>query len=326
MNIYIISYLGGTLREKRKELHSKQLDYFAEFMPNSKITILSQAYEPDDYRDGITYIDSEPVSPSIARNKLLKIFYATTDNFAVFADDDCVLDQRYCGGSKVLDDIETRPEYLYFDFIGLLHGRFSPTNAFYYDEKDLHDTCNVFAPVKGIKTSFCIQKNFKHINNEEYYYDENLKELEDHEYSVRLRENGKKIYICHNLVSIDYGLVHSTLMVTLGREPSFDSRNSTDVFKNVIKDINKAPTKLPRVAIKRSYKAIHDITCEKKNGRRIFTVNAENYKEEAVVLPYDNPVTKLKGFVPVGKTKEDIGLFNNLFDTSGMTTDKFVRT
>ena len=90
---YIISYFGNpSVRGKRKSFHEKQVEWL--LTQGFQIVVLANQYEPGDHltTPGITYINSQSlVSPGESRNTLLKRFYASDDDWALFADNDAIL-------------------------------------------------------------------------------------------------------------------------------------------------------------------------------------------------------------------------------------------
>ena len=91
-NCYIISWFGRDpdLRERRRRMHQTQIEWCHKHSLHP--VVFAQEYEDGDYLDGVTYIRNEGavLHPGPARNVLLKHFYQTDDDYAVFADNDIV--------------------------------------------------------------------------------------------------------------------------------------------------------------------------------------------------------------------------------------------
>jgi ABC-type polar amino acid transport system ATPase subunit len=106
-NIYIISWFGNEskLRQFRKEIHKKQLDWAR--TNGLKITVLAQDYEPDDYEQDVVYVHSDKfLRPCGARNTLMEKFYTSDEDYAIFADNDTVIvDEVWGEPNRFIEDL-----------------------------------------------------------------------------------------------------------------------------------------------------------------------------------------------------------------------------
>lgn len=155
MKMYIISYLGSeSQRCRRKEIHTDQIDWALE--QGLDVYVVNQQYRDGDWDRRVTYIgDNELRSPGGARNVAFRHFYASDDDWAIFADNDSTtgdtvegqnwlqvfrdmsldqLRQVECfqpvnGGrtpfnKRIQDDLKTYQENLWFDRTPILKGSF----------------------------------------------------------------------------------------------------------------------------------------------------------------------------------------------------------
>lgn len=102
MKVNIISYFGqGDMRPLRLKYHQQQIDWFlSKGFSTADIRISYRDYKPEEFIDGITYT-SKPTTGIQGivdgRNEMLEEFYASDDDWAMFCDNDTVLDDRNKG-------------------------------------------------------------------------------------------------------------------------------------------------------------------------------------------------------------------------------------
>lgn len=107
-------------------------------------------------------IKNTRVNASIARNKLLSIFYNSEEDYSIFSDDD----------SYILENIVSN-----YDLLSL-------TN----------DSSNLILETKNISSSVMILKNFKKFYNLEPFFDENLEANQDLDFGIKLNSLGIRTY------------------------------------------------------------------------------------------------------------------------------------
>ena len=107
-------------------------------------------------------IKGEQVNASIARNKLLDVFYKSNENYSIFSDDD----------TYITTNIESQ-----FDLLSL-------TNDY---DKNLKETSH-------ISSSFMIIKNFNKFYNIKPFFDENLEANQDLDFGINLNSLNIKTY------------------------------------------------------------------------------------------------------------------------------------
>lgn len=113
--------------------------------------------------ENITVIKNKPVNASKARNILLKEFYKSNMDYAIFSDDDTYL-------KNSIDSFN-------FDCLSL-------TN-------DYHKG---ITPTEKISSGILLLSNFKKKYNLEIYFDENLKANQDLDFGITLNKLGIKTY------------------------------------------------------------------------------------------------------------------------------------
>jgi len=218
--IYIISWFGnGNNLEKRIRYHDNQLDW----CHKNKLepVIFAQNYKDEYYRSNVTYIkyNGQVLRFGEARDQLLKIFYQTDDDFAIFADNDAFLYE----GSKYGDNdrfvqMMQEMDINQFDHVDC----FYPINpAFVPFTKDLKkhkisDQTSWRMRPGYVAAQFFVLKNLKKFYNKEFYYDSNfvlpdrsILPAEDQEFAVNLIHNGYTSFACPNLIKKDQGLHNS---------------------------------------------------------------------------------------------------------------------
>lgn len=222
--IYILSWFGARtktdLRQKRKDLHQKQLDWAKAH--NFEIIVYAQDYDDDEYVDGVTYIKNvgDVLPPGHARNHLLHQFYLTQDDFAIFADNDAIL-YELPQHKDSIDFTERLRTLDYQDFIdiGIIVPLDPARTAFTKDlEHKNYAASYTFRRTSRVKGSLMFIKNFnKHIK-EEVYFDEDIfvvkdGELlpgEDSDFAYTLWQMGQGTYSTNHAILNEFGRNHST--------------------------------------------------------------------------------------------------------------------
>lgn len=144
------------------------------------------------HEDKITYIDSKIVlNASIARNKLLDLFYASDDDLAIFSDDDTVLT------SSINYDFE-------FDVLSLV-------NDYTPELRETH----------SISSSFLLIKNINKKYGKKCYFDESLTSNQDLDFGVNLVSNGLLVY----------RLKESKIKINRGKSSMFKNDNEKAKMK-----------------------------------------------------------------------------------------------
>jgi len=211
-NIYIISWFGDnpSLRNYRKSKHQEQLKTILSFGIKFNIVILAQQYEETDYyiHPDITYIKSEEVKrPNLARNILKKHFYDTTEDYALFLDDDVILTQEYI---QLLAVYEQNIRTAFNDYkIGTISvqyglGNYSlrKDNSLIYINKMYrmeHKNPVLYLADKACPEALYIMRNFKKLDNKEFYYDEDIKFSMGKDLQCSLLKEGFKTYYFWNM-------------------------------------------------------------------------------------------------------------------------------
>jgi len=215
--MYIISWFGdGPSIEKRIKFHDNQLKWCHE--NDLEPVVFAQNYKEEYYRPNVTYIKytGQVLRFGEARDILLKEFYNSNDDFAIFADNDAYLYKgpKY-GSNDVFVETMRKIDIKQFDHVDL----FYPINpAFVPFSKDLakhsvSDQESWRMKPGYIAAQFFILKNLKKHHNKEIYYDpafvlpdRSILPAEDQEFPINLIHAGLTCFQCPNLIKKDEGL------------------------------------------------------------------------------------------------------------------------
>lgn len=199
MNIYIISWFGGTKPEKREINHHRQLEWVKE--NNLTPFVVCQEYTEEQKVDGVTYLgNNQRMTPGEARNIAKEHFYSTNEDFAIFADDDSWVsninpDQNWFDlFSKDLSQIDCFlppshlvPYVLQYNNLGQVG-----IDNFY------------FSRIARLKGSFYVMRNFKKHYGQELYHDKpDLLPGEDVHFGFSLIKKGYSMYTLFNIKLVE---------------------------------------------------------------------------------------------------------------------------
>ena len=231
MKAYIISYFGEKLETqwRRQALHYQQLCCLLQHPGIDEIVILAQDYDklikngvvtrPPHYlilqHPKIRYIySSDVLKPGAARNVLIKEFNQTNDHWAMFLDNDAIVDPRW-HGTDVVYIIERNPSELakIASILSVMSPRHQPYTEYLDANADLLTTHLPLHKTNYNKTTLFFLRNETLIGNEPVLFDETLPCLEDYEYQARQLAMGGAIYQMLSVVMNDMGCneKHSTL-------------------------------------------------------------------------------------------------------------------
>ena len=211
--MYIISWFGNTneIKEKRRKYHLKQIQWAKN--NNLNTYILPQFYNKSDYVDGINYIETGVghllIQPE-ARNILLKHFYNSSENYAIFADNDSILyEEGHCDSNDFFNIFNKIPlESLNdIDLFFPLNPQQMPFNKDFEKNAIEYKNNFVFKRCPDSKGSFLIVKNLKKFYNKEIYFDcdfiskeRTLIAHEDQAFGFEFLKNGYSCYMLKNIV------------------------------------------------------------------------------------------------------------------------------
>lgn len=222
--IYIISWFGNRddtdLRTKRKEFHLRQIEWCKSH--NLEIIVYAQDYDEDDYVKDVTYIKNtgDLLPPGHARNKLLEHYYKTDDDFAVFADNDCVL-YELPQHKDSIDFVERmrKLDMAEFDSIGLIVPLNPARTAFSQDiGKAIYDDNYTFRRYARVGGGLLFVKNLQKHAKLTPYFDEGNFGFEDGEvlpgedsdFAYSLWKLGHGAYMTNHAIMHEYGRSNST--------------------------------------------------------------------------------------------------------------------
>jgi len=204
--VYILSWFGDNEnKERRKLYHGKQVEWFLE--RNMNIVILSQFYEEQDYihNPKIKYLNSESPTKLLyggaARNILLQEFYNSNQKYALFADNDCIIETTFSGNNFV-EEMNLNPE-LYKD-ITLASAASIPVNVGLDHRKLMRkkEGYHWFIPSVKLHNAFTI---FRNISDNPIYYDPDMMVGEDVDFNIKLILAGFKTYVFGNIIFKELG-------------------------------------------------------------------------------------------------------------------------
>lgn len=231
MKAYIISYFGDKLETqwRRQALHYQQLCCLLQQPGIDEIVVLAQDYNklmkngvvtrPAHYlfleHPRIRYIEqSDVLKPGAARNVLIKDFNQTADLWAMFLDNDAIVDPRW-HGTDVVNIIERNAKELanIASILSVMSPRHQPYNEYLTANEELLKTYLPLHKTNYNKTTLFFLRNETVIGREPILFDKALPCLEDYEYQARQLAMGGAIYQMRSVVMNDMGCneKHSTL-------------------------------------------------------------------------------------------------------------------
>ena len=224
--IFILSWFGNEkVRDKRIEYHNNQLDWCLE--QKLKVVILPQKYNKNEYRydTNITYLKEplELLGPSKGRNLLYKEYWNSNLDYAIFADNDCIINPDKGDGKDFLLHMNTN--FSKYDRIDIMipidPGKDTTAQDIHRLEKnkDLYDYNHVFSRSLQLKGSMFFIRNIKKAYGLEYYHPEVYDEIQSNGTIMGGEDNdlafwfcSKKLGVCHfhNLILLEWARKLST--------------------------------------------------------------------------------------------------------------------
>ena len=210
-NIYIISWFGRepALAKKRRKIHHVQLEWCAKH--NLHPVVFAQEYSELDYVNDVTYIKNTGalLHPGPARNQLLKHFYQSDDDFAVFADNDGVLYENKQHGDSA-NYIELMRSLPIDDFVNIdLIDPINPSRVAFSKEiaTEVYQTHLTYRKSNKIKGTVFFLKNIKKYKDTDLFFDEVIFNLngqmlpgEDTEFGIAALFQGLGCYYTYNAI------------------------------------------------------------------------------------------------------------------------------
>lgn len=237
--VYIISWFGkDSVREKRKEIHLRQLKFFKEC--NMKIVVYAQEYKDDEFQEGVEYIinDGKLKLPGHARNVLLEKFYNSDQDFAVFADNDSILyfgdKYKYGDGADIFSELERTPIENFKNVGGMVP--INSINEGYIKESteniEVYKDFFILKKSTACKGSLMFLKNIKKHHGKEIYFIE----MVDHEgnyacgedtfHPLQLIKEGLWFYSLRNCVLKEFGTIKSSTWSSTTDNRSVDGKDN----------------------------------------------------------------------------------------------------
>jgi hypothetical protein len=214
--IYIISWFGeGEQVEKRMKFHDNQLNWC--FENDIQPVVFAQNYKPEYYRDNVEYIKytGQVLRFGEARNELLKLFYNSDDDFAIFADNDAYLykGEKYGANDTFVQTMRDTDvsKFKHVDCFYPINPAFVPFSKDLIKHK-LTDSYSWRFKPGYIAAQMFVLKNLKKHHNKEIYYDDNfvladrsILPCEDQDFPINLIHNNMTCFVCSNLIKKDEG-------------------------------------------------------------------------------------------------------------------------
>lgn len=206
MKIYIISYFGTQHVDQRRDIHSDQIAWALE--NNLEPRVIQQQYRDEDYDERVTYIgDNTLRPPGGSRNIGLRDFYASDDDFAIFADNDSIA-QNTVDGQDWLSSFRSLPysAKATVDCFQPVNGQRTPFTAKVNENLSLLQKNFLFERTPTLKGSFFVLRNLKKHHGLEIYQDETsyidptglLVNIEDTKFGLELWKQGFSTYTTFN--------------------------------------------------------------------------------------------------------------------------------
>lgn len=220
MDCYIISYFGKSqdTQHYRQALHYVQLCSVLRQEGIENIHILAQNYHddkivtrPKDYlympHPRIHYHTAEKQSPASARNRLMDIFNKTNKPWALFLDNDGILDPRW-HGAEIVPHIEANGDALAkrCSLLSVMSPRHQPFTGYLEENAEVLRTHIPLYKQNYCKTTAFFLRNETLYGNEPIYFDESLTNLEDFAYTGEVLSRGNAIYQIKSVIMNDMGL------------------------------------------------------------------------------------------------------------------------
>lgn len=246
--IYIISWLGrdDAMRAKRLAYHQRQLEWVHK--QGLQPVVLAQDYELDELQPNVDYRHHSKMLPGFARDILLKEFYASDDDYAIFADDDAVLHegQQHALSRDFVELFNSVPMDKLTDidcFVPLNPARV-PFNKTYNSDPTLYKNNFVFARTVALKGSFFVVKNLRKYHNKEIYFDQQYFQQPDGkmiggadiDFGLQILNNNLGLYCLTNTVLKEFGHTLSTWAVDHGGETNIQFKNRIAEKYNLTKN------------------------------------------------------------------------------------------
>lgn len=172
---YIISYISpqwnDAMKEKRIALHRKQIDWV------KKQGLTPYVFAQYEGSCDVNYLpwDGRKYLPGDARNECLKHFYTTDDDFALFLDDDAMLDEGKLENDTFISTLASMDVsgFNKCSFVSPINPRFDAYNEFHETHSSVLSE-NLVMKSKPHQAGFIFfLKNIKKHHGREIYYEEN---------------------------------------------------------------------------------------------------------------------------------------------------------
>ena len=243
--VYIISHLDDTLPnyEKRSKILKSVVDFW--LSRDLDIVICAQNYKEKDFlvNERIRYVFLEEKEYghkiSAARNRLLKEFYESDEDFCIILDDDIQLysGTKYCDSDNIISILRDLKELHGIDLFNGLQPVFMPFTKEY--QKPEYKDNLIFKKNLQVIGQIMFLRNLKKFYGREIYFDENwvdgkegLLPGEDIRFACELASQNLGVYRLMNIVTKDLGYNHSTWAASVEKR-----KEGTERFLDKMKEI-----------------------------------------------------------------------------------------
>lgn len=264
LRVGLISYLPDTsVREKRRNVVHATLSDLSKVIPQDvQIHIIAQNYNILEdslasHRYAYTYYE-KGIGQCAARNALLSQFYASDDDFMLYADDDTAFHDRY-NAKELFQALHDHPEWFKdIDCFTGLEGKFTPFTE--ENSKLGLDDKWVFKPMQfATSGEFRVLKNLRKYYNKEFYYDSGLKYGEDLHFRLKYLSQINS-FVCRNVICKSRGHVDGVCTldeITYTDQNTFYTQVTNDVYdmfdipinKKGNRDLSQFRCKIPYISV-----------------------------------------------------------------------------
>lgn len=264
LRVGLISYFPDTdVREKRRLAVHATLGDLARLIPEDiPIRVVAQNYNiSEDSLASCRYLytyHNAGIGQCAARNELLADFYASDDDFMLYADDDTCFHDRYYA-KELFQALHSNPEWFeHIDCFTGIEGKFTPFTA--ENESLGLDTKWVFKPMQfATSGEFRVIKNLRKYYNKEFYYDSNLKYGEDLHFRLKYLSQINS-FVCRNVICKSRGHVDGICTldtITYEDQNTFYTQVTNDVYDMLgvpvsskgTRDLSQFRCKIPYISI-----------------------------------------------------------------------------
>lgn len=235
--VYIIHYLPNdpTERAKRKKVHHEQLTYWLSQGLRCVVAASNVNFDDEYIHEGVEYIMTPRVGIANSRNMLLRAFYASDEDFGIFADDDVVLNDAIGSGLVLEEFLEMDINRMSrIDLFSPIHPDWHGLEAARLANLDVSAGYNFKKNPRQAGHCMFLRNMVKFYNREYYFKNEWAPQPwvercgEDVVFGLDLHMDGFGVYDCYNMLKVVSNDDTSTWLSDAGKRErmimEFDAR------------------------------------------------------------------------------------------------------